>query len=38
MARMHMYEKPHVRCRTEADAKYLRPSSAGVLPKPAQPA
>jgi hypothetical protein len=38
MACMHIHEKLHVRCRTEADAKYLRSSSAGALPKTAQPA
>lgn len=34
---MHIYEKLHVRCRTEAAAKYLRSSPAGALPKPALP-
>lgn len=28
---MHIYEKLHVRCRTEAAAKYLRTSPSGVL-------
>jgi DNA-binding NarL/FixJ family response regulator len=32
---MHIYEKLHVRCRTEAAAKYLR-SSPGGLPRPTQ--
>jgi DNA-binding NarL/FixJ family response regulator len=35
---MHIYEKLHVRCRTEAAAKYLRSTPAGALPRPAQPA
>lgn len=33
---MHIYEKLHVRCRTEAAAKYLRSNPATVLPRPAQ--
>ncbi len=35
---MHIYEKLHVRCRTEAAAKYLRSNPAGALPRPPQPA
>jgi DNA-binding NarL/FixJ family response regulator len=35
---MHIYEKLHVRCRTEAAAKYLRSNPASVSPRPAQPA
>lgn len=31
---MHIYEKLHVRCRTEAAAKYLRSSPAGSLVPP----
>ena len=31
---MHIYEKLHVRCRTEAAAQYLRSSPAGVPPRP----
>jgi hypothetical protein len=32
---MHIYEKLHVRCRTEAAAKYLRSKSdAASLPLP----
>ena len=30
---MHIYEKLHVRCRTEAAAKYLRSGPAGALPR-----
>jgi DNA-binding NarL/FixJ family response regulator len=30
---MHIYEKLHVRCRTEAAAKYLRSNSAGAASK-----
>lgn len=33
---MHTYEKLHVRCRTEAAAKYLRSNPAGGLPRPGQ--
>jgi DNA-binding NarL/FixJ family response regulator len=33
---MHIYEKLHVRCRTEAAAKYLRSNPAGGLPGRAQ--
>lgn len=32
---MHIYEKLHVRCRTEAAAKYLRSNPASTIPKPA---
>jgi DNA-binding NarL/FixJ family response regulator len=32
---MHIYEKLHVRCRTEAAAKYLRSNPAGAPSKPA---
>ncbi len=32
---MHIYEKLHVRCRTEAAAKYLRSNPAGPMPRPA---
>ena len=32
-----LYEKPHVRCRTEAAAKYLRSNPAGSLRRPVQP-
>ena len=35
---MHIYEKLHVRCRTEAAAKYLRSNPPSALPRPAQPA
>src|SRR6185437_11307408 len=31
---MHIYEKLHVRCRTEAAAKYLRSNPASGLPRP----
>jgi len=31
---MHIYEKLHVRCRTEAAAKYLRSNPAGAVNKP----
>jgi DNA-binding NarL/FixJ family response regulator len=31
---MHIYEKLHVRCRTEAAAKYLRSNSASGLSRP----
>jgi DNA-binding NarL/FixJ family response regulator len=31
---MHIYEKLHVRCRTEAAAKYLRSSPASAPPRP----
>jgi len=31
---MHIYEKLHVRCRTEAAAKYIRSNSAGPSSKP----
>jgi DNA-binding NarL/FixJ family response regulator len=31
---MHIYEKLHVRCRTEAAAKYLRSNPAGGPPRP----
>jgi len=34
---MQIYEKLHVRCRTEAAAKYLRYNAAGPLPRPIQP-
>jgi DNA-binding NarL/FixJ family response regulator len=34
---MHIYEKLHVRCRTEAAAKYLRANPAGTLTRPAEP-
>lgn len=34
---MHIYEKLHVRCRTEAAAKYLRSNPANGLPRPIQP-
>ena len=34
---MHIYEKLHVRCRTEAAAKYLRSNPASALPRTAQP-
>jgi DNA-binding NarL/FixJ family response regulator len=34
---MHIYEKLHVRCRTEAAAKYLRSNPAGGLTRPVQP-
>ena len=30
---MHIYEKLHVRCRTEAAAKYLRSNPAGPVSK-----
>jgi DNA-binding NarL/FixJ family response regulator len=33
---MHIYEKLHVRCRTEAAAKYLRSNPAGTVPRPSQ--
>lgn len=32
---MHIYEKLHVRCRTEAAAKYLRSNPVGPLSRPA---
>jgi DNA-binding NarL/FixJ family response regulator len=32
---MHIYEKLHVRCRTEAAAKYLRSKPAGATARPA---
>jgi len=32
---MHIYEKLHVRCRTEAAAKYLRSNPAGPAAKQA---
>jgi DNA-binding NarL/FixJ family response regulator len=35
---MHIYEKLHVRCRTEAAAKYLLSSPSSVLPRPTRPA
>jgi len=31
---MHIYEKLHVRCRTEAAAKYLRSNPAATVPRP----
>ena len=34
---MHIYEKLHVRCRTEAAAKYLRSNPPAPLPRPSQP-
>jgi DNA-binding NarL/FixJ family response regulator len=34
---MHIYEKLHVRCRTEAAAKYHRSNSGGGMPRPIQP-
>ena len=34
---MHIYEKLHVRCRTEAAAKYLRSYPASELPRLAKP-
>jgi len=34
---MHIYEKLHVRCRTEAAAKYLRSNPADGVPRPVQP-
>jgi DNA-binding NarL/FixJ family response regulator len=34
---MHIYEKLHVRCRTEAAAKYHRSNPGGGLPRPIQP-
>ncbi len=34
---MHIYEKLHVRCRTEAAAKYLRSNPAAAVARPAQP-
>jgi DNA-binding NarL/FixJ family response regulator len=34
---MHIYEKLHVRCRTEAAAKYLRSNPGPALPKLAHP-
>jgi hypothetical protein len=30
---MHIYEKLHVHCRTEAAAKYLRTNPAGSTPE-----
>jgi DNA-binding NarL/FixJ family response regulator len=33
---MHIYEKLHVRCRTEAAAKYLRSNAGGGLPRSVQ--
>ena len=32
---MHIYEKLHVRCRTEAAAKYLRSNPPGAPARPA---
>jgi DNA-binding NarL/FixJ family response regulator len=34
---MHIYEKLHVRCRTEAAAKYLRSSPSGTTSRPTHP-
>lgn len=33
---MHIYEKLHASCRTEAAAKYLRSNPARGLPRPVQ--
>lgn len=33
---MHIYEKLHVRCRTEAAAKYLRSNPGGSMPLPSK--
>jgi len=32
---MHIYEKLHMRCRTEAAAKYFRSKPAGLPARPA---